>query len=154
MPEQLANAHGQVFKVGGQTYTRTMSIGSSTVRVTGAGYLPECPKTTTACAAPCGIKVAPSSSAYDCDCTGRHTFDIEVAWQTEVDAYESDTFRVHVIDVLEIASGHDAEYRPMIWLSSEGVAWLMVEGEPSIITLPPDAAPGMWLVRLAVHRDR
>ena len=86
----------------------------------------------------------------DCDGTGRHTFDIEV----DHDPYDGyfDTFRVHVIDVLPIVD----EYRVLpnnTVVQQNGDRWMVddPEGERRWITLPPDAAPGKWLVRMAVH---
>jgi len=108
----------------------------------------------------------------DCDGTGRHTFNIEVecghfddpesptisCWNCEAGKR---TYRVHVIDVLPIVDTtglHQGEqlpppdhacaistYSPRVFnVGSKAAGW-----EP--ITLPPDAAPGQWLVRLAVH---
>ena len=47
------------------------------------------------------------ASCPDCSGTGRHTFNIEVAVQTEVDAYESDTYRVSVLQVRQNAKSGD-----------------------------------------------
>jgi hypothetical protein len=88
------------------------------------------------------------------DCiNGRHTFEI-IVQDTEYPQEWHFTYRVSIVPgmVLEITSGFDAEYRPMVWISSEGVAWLLVGGNSSIITLPPDARPGMWIVLLKVHQ--
>ena len=104
----------------------------------------------------------------DCDGTGRHTFDIE-AWLCDV--YDcakciggvhkrQDTFRVHVIDVLPIVenAAWDGRTLPMICRSTHDRDYFLRSApllggyhEVTDVTLPPAAAPGMWLVRLAVH---
>lgn len=95
------------------------------------------------------------------DCIdGRHTFEIE-AWLCDV--YDCakciggghkrrDTFRVHVIDVLGIHDAMHPEYPGVIELTPERFVLIeSVDASSHDITLPPDAAPGKWLVRLAVH---
>jgi hypothetical protein len=112
------------------------------------------------------------SRCPDCSGTGRHTFTVEVEYEV-VDSWtttgpnntaakhwdgkfkkEPHVLRVSVVPgmVLEIVNGlNDLPERSCIWTSSEGTFWLMHEGEASIITLPPAAAPGMWAVKLAVQ---
>jgi hypothetical protein len=106
-----------------------------------------------------------ASTCPDCDGTGRHTFDIEVAWQTEVDAYESERLRVSVVPgmVLPIVDcvGAFAE----VWENftpNPAVLWrrgnvynvgpkLLVGNTLTRIALPPAAAPGMWAVQVQVQ---
>ena len=67
----------------------------------------------------------------DCDGTGRHTFDIEYEDVDELG--RAWKVRVHIIDVLPIDFDR--------WYETD---WFR--------TLPPDAAPGMWLIRLEIHQ--
>jgi len=101
----------------------------------------------------------------DCDGAGWHTFDIEVAhtYIGGVGGYWLPvTFRVHVIDVLPIVDNEAPEWfaRNDHHIGIGRDEWAEYNGrlpgdhEPRWITdltLPPDAAPGKWLVRLAVH---
>jgi hypothetical protein len=82
----------------------------------------------------------------DCDCTGRHTFDVEVAWQTEVDAYESETYRVHVVpDMVLPIDGYDDDDR----IAGKWRMWL-APGDVHTVDMPEAAEPGMWAVLLRI----
>ena len=96
-----------------------------------------------------------------CDGTGRHTFTVE-AWLCDV--YDCakciggvhkrrDTLTVHVIDVLPIVAKdiHGEAPDRYVYVLPDGRAWLVETDTETPITLPPAAAPGMLLVRLAVH---
>jgi hypothetical protein len=93
----------------------------------------------------------------DCDGTGRHTFTVEVAWQTEVDAYQSETLRVSVVTVLPIVKHdeHSIVGRYIVQMES-GAFYLMSNEDFPVtseqITLPPDAKVGDWSVKLEVHQ--
>jgi hypothetical protein len=114
------------------------------------------------------------SPCPDCDGTGRHTFTVDVAWQTEVDAYESETHRVSVVPgmVLPIVRGAcptptNAEHRPAhIHVNTDespmpvfGMCEAdsdLIFGSPwkseNLLTLPLDAKPGGYAVKVLVHR--
>jgi hypothetical protein len=93
----------------------------------------------------------------DCNGTGRHTFTIEVAWQTEVDAYESQSYRVSVIPgmVLPIVDGDQCPENPHVAMNPDGTSW-HCNGTPydgdrqAMVTLPPAAKAGMWAVKLKI----
>ena len=93
----------------------------------------------------------------DCDGTGRHTFTVEC----ECDACpefagisHKRTLRVHVIDVLPIINEGQLMdgTHTVVLIDPTGQAHLLDGVAPHVITLPPAAEPGSWLVRLAVHR--
>ena len=92
-----------------------------------------------------------------CDGTGRHTIGAEIAWQTEVDAYESRTLRASVIPgmVLPIRD-NETDYDPPnhsgdMFLCAAGTAYIDTpEDYMTDVTLPSAAAPGMWAVKLRV----
>lgn len=100
----------------------------------------------------------------DCDRTGRHTFTIEVGdhWGLEGRQCPSciRTYRVHVLDVLPIHDWCPDEnparhicnaYQDERWVMHLELDNRIVPSEQPV-TLPPDAAPGKWAVRLAVHQ--
>ena len=111
--------------------------------------------------------MASYSACPECDGTGRHTFDIEVAWQTEVDAYDSQTYRVSVEPgmTLPIRDWHwkPSDGTPQRWLSENGVTFeqtnlhryslresdgFHITSHPSNIALPPAASPGKYAVKV------
>ena len=75
----------------------------------------------------------------DCDGSGRHVFDLEVAWQTEVDAYEQ-AYRVSVVPgmVLPIVSEVDP-----VFIAREEFPLITID-----VTLPPAATTGLWAVKV------
>lgn len=98
----------------------------------------------------------------DCHGTGRHVFQIEVVnmgtpYQPAKPHYR--TLRVHVVPgmVLPIVAdvGRPVPSETHIRITGGGIAWLAerIDGggwRHTEITLPPDAKPGMWAVKLAV----
>jgi hypothetical protein len=99
------------------------------------------------------------------DCIdGRHTFTVEVAWQTEVDAYESETHRVSVVPGMVLPIVGTVGAFAVLWENHDPnpcILWkpdnvyrvgpkLLVGNTLTPITLPPAAAPGMRAVKLAV----
>jgi hypothetical protein len=84
-----------------------------------------------------------------CDGTGRHTFTVEVEWPDALHSGESDTLRVHVLEVLPIwAEGEDGyQVLDAITVVDAG----MVSINYHRIPFPSSAKPGMWAVLLAVH---
>ena len=99
------------------------------------------------------------------DCIdGRHTFDIEV----EADYFLgpmhhhvlAEVHRVHVLDVMPIIDVPDTGYphpkpEQFAYVSKAGslrVVNCSAQTDTYIGKPPPDAAPGQWLVRLAVHQ--
>ena len=77
----------------------------------------------------------------DCDGSGRHVFDLEVAWQTEVDAYEQ-AYRVSVVPgmVLPIVSEVDP-----VFIAREEFPLITID-----VTLPPAATTGLWAVKVRI----
>ena len=121
---------------------------------------------------PCDCTLGRSGTMPDCDGTGRHTFDIVVAGAWGDPPTPHEVHRVHVIDVLPIVRGAcptptNAEHRPAhvhlaepsdddqtqsgICKENCDLVWDNPWKSHNLVTLPPDAAPGMWLVRLAIH---
>lgn len=124
----------------------------------------------TGCDRACGGKCG-GTGIQECGCIdGRHTFTIEV------EAYEVQpiglarpkpaTLTVHVIDVLPIYGQPDsplpAGTGKWVWHSPDdadpdrrGTFLCEIAGSETVMTpiaLPPDAAPGKWLVRVKVHQ--
>ena len=94
----------------------------------------------------------------DCHGTGRHTFNIDTAWQTEVDAYTTETLRVHVIQALPVVQ-IDGQPEETACIDTIGNIWLpdiTREGDPchylnGHAKTPFAAEPGDWLIELATH---
>jgi hypothetical protein len=89
----------------------------------------------------------------DCDGSKRHTFNIHLS------EGQHETLSVHVVEVLEIRDGskpcddgtaHIRDDGPQ-YLSANRYVSMPARGMGEYITLPADAAPGMYAVRLAVH---
>lgn len=110
------------------------------------------------CATCGGSRVKPQNHPIaalcpDCDGTGRHTFELEVSTPEGRGFGEFiDTLRVHVVPgmVLPIVE-KDIRGEPperYIYVLNDGRAWLVEGDTETPITLPPDAAPGMWAIQL------
>jgi hypothetical protein len=96
----------------------------------------------------------PEGEQHQCpaECiNGRHTLTVEVAWQTEVDAYEYGADRVSVVPgmVLPIVEeGEDAYHDPDV-ITADLMGWYW-HGHRKV-TLPPDAKVGGYAVKVVVY---
>ncbi len=95
-----------------------------------------------------------------CDGTGRHTFDIETKWPADCGRgcdfnHFPMTHRVHVVDVLPIVDSAHSHGIPDNCIDMRFGKHPRLVHQPNLpmeaITLPPNAAPGDWLVQLAIH---
>jgi hypothetical protein len=101
----------------------------------------------------------------DCHGTGRHTFTLDVRepCRSDVDRWNDiKTLSVHVVEVLPIIEWDTVDLglpHPVPCMTIDphgnaleadeaGVDWFKAHDR----TLPPDAAPGMFAVRLAIHK--
>lgn len=111
---------------------------------------------------PCqyGARALDRPCDYPHDCVERHTFKVDVAVQTEVDAYESERIRVSVVPgmvlpLLEWTAIYDPDrVGAHVTRSRDGQRWTLFppsETEAArFVTLPSAAEPGMWAVLLKV----
>jgi hypothetical protein len=103
----------------------------------------------------------------DCHGTGRHCFTLDVEGECmsiangRLRRYDGFAISVHVVEVLEIVerdgsidmAGRLVTHHVTTGLMGSSVTTSIWDGREhlKIITLPADAAPGMYAVRLAVH---
>jgi hypothetical protein len=104
----------------------------------------------------------------DCAGTGRHTFtlDVQLPWAAKAvnniftDEVEQATrqITVHILEVLPIVyDWNDWMTKPLVSIEQDGSAVLVenrIDGfceKVTDITLPTDAASGMWAVKMALH---
>jgi hypothetical protein len=109
-----------------------------------------------------------SEACEHCDGTGRHTFTVEVGDHSRPPSLSMElsgeapcdgcvrTHRVSVVSgmVLPIRKGPGIHPVPVIVLYDDGVGmWQSGDDEPTVLDDFPSAAkPGMWAVKLEVHR--
>jgi hypothetical protein len=98
-------------------------------------------------------------TCHDCHGTGRHCFTLDVEGECmsiangRLRRYDGFAISVHVVAELEIGDDHTWGEGFLYGGKHLGPNWIVVGGgldQPNI-TLPEDAAPGMYAVRLAVH---
>jgi hypothetical protein len=94
-----------------------------------------------------GNQVRTSEECHDCDGSKRHTFNIHLS------EGQHETLSVHVVAELEIGDDHTFGEGFLYGGKHFGPNWIVVGGglDQPYVTLPADAAPGMYAVRLAVH---
>jgi hypothetical protein len=102
-----------------------------------------------------------TEDCHACDGTGRHTFTLHVEGERlsiangRLRRYDGFAIPVHVVEVLPIhdrPNGPQNTDGPMVYLfGSCWWVWRSV-GNYEVVTLSEDAAPGMFAVRLAIHK--